>query len=59
MKITSPSAEEDMSGVLSQEFLRRTMLTEWFVANQNYPDGRNLTYCDFPSKWRWNEQTRT
>jgi hypothetical protein len=53
------SAETDMSEVLSQEFLRRTMLTKWLVANQNYPDGRNLTYCNFPSKWRWNEKTRT
>jgi hypothetical protein len=53
------TAEKDMSRILSQEFLHRTMLTEWFVANQNYPDGRNLTYCDFPLKWRWNDQTRT
>jgi hypothetical protein len=35
------------------------MLTEWFVANQNFPDSRNLTYCDFPSKWRWNGHART
>jgi hypothetical protein len=35
------------------------MLTEWFVANQKYPDARNLSYCDFPSKWRWNEKTKT
>jgi hypothetical protein len=53
------TAKKDMSRILSQEFLHRTMLTEWFVANQNYSDGRNLTYCDFPSKWRWNDQVRT
>jgi hypothetical protein len=55
MKITSYNAEANMS----QEFLRRTMLTEWFVANQKYPEARNLSYCDFPSKWRWNVKTRT
>jgi hypothetical protein len=28
------TAKKDMSGILSQDFLRRTMLTEWFVANK-------------------------
>jgi hypothetical protein len=31
----------------------KTMLTEWFVANQRYEDARLLTYLDFPSKWIW------
>jgi hypothetical protein len=48
-----------MTEILSQEFLQKTMLTEWFVANQRHPDARNLTYCDFPSSRRWNEKTRT
>jgi hypothetical protein len=51
-------AESNMTHIL-YEFLRKTMLTEWFVANQNFPDSRNLTYCDFPSKWRWNGHART
>ena len=51
------NAKANISQVLSEEFLRKTMLTEWFVANQNYPSARNLTYCEFPSKWRWEEST--
>ena len=52
-------AKANMSHVLSQEFLRRTMLTQWFVANQTHSQSRELTYCDFPSKWRWEETSRT
>jgi len=52
-------AKANMSRVLSQEFLRRTMLTQWFVANQTHSQSRELTYCDFPSKWRWEETSRT
>jgi hypothetical protein len=54
------NAHVDMSEIiLSQEFLRKTMLIEWFVANQKYRDAKNICHCDFPSKWRWNEQART
>uniref|UniRef100_A0A0A9Q0U2 Uncharacterized protein n=1 Tax=Arundo donax TaxID=35708 RepID=A0A0A9Q0U2_ARUDO len=56
--ITYP-AHANMSQVVSDEFLRRTMLTEWFVANQIHPAARNLTYCKFPSKWRWIETSRS
>jgi hypothetical protein len=35
------------------------MLTQWFVANQTHSDARELTYCEFPSKWRWEETSRT
>jgi hypothetical protein len=46
-------ANANMSQILSQEFLCRTMLTEWFVANQRHENSRSLTYPDFPSEWRW------
>lgn len=49
----------NMSDILSEEFLRRTTLTQWFVANQMYQKARTLTYCDFPKKWRYDESTRT
>jgi hypothetical protein len=52
------NTQANMSEILSQEFLRKAMLTEWFVANQKYPDAKNLCYCHFLSKWRWNEQAR-
>jgi hypothetical protein len=49
----------NIASVASKEFLRRTMLTEWFVANQNDRSGRDLTYCEFPSKWRWEASSRS
>ncbi|KAK1603462.1 hypothetical protein QYE76_037774 [Lolium multiflorum] len=27
---------------------------EWFVANENHPEARDLTYLDFPTGWVWN-----
>lgn len=53
------SAWADMDNVLSVEFLRKTMLTEWFVANQRQPDAQTLTYLEFPSKWRWDSRMRS
>jgi hypothetical protein len=51
------SVEADISEIVSQEFLWRTMLTEWFVSNQKYPEeARGLCYFDFPSKWQWNKK---
>ncbi|KAJ1256522.1 hypothetical protein BS78_K009300 [Paspalum vaginatum] len=52
-------AKQNMAEVLSKEFLRRTMLTEWFVANQRYGFGKDLTYCDFPSMWSWDAISRS
>jgi hypothetical protein len=36
------NASADMSQVVSQEFLRKTMLTEWFLINQMYPEARDF-----------------
>ena len=50
--------ETNMVEVVSNGFLRRTMLTQWFEANKQYPEARTLTYLEFPSKWRWMEDRR-
>jgi ATP-dependent DNA helicase PIF1 len=34
------------------------MLTEWFAANREHIEARELTYCEFPLKWRWEEKTK-
>ncbi|XP_062193516.1 uncharacterized protein LOC133896896 [Phragmites australis] len=52
------NANANLADIISVEFLRRTMLTEWFTANQIHPQARQLTYCEFPSKWRWDETSR-
>ena len=38
------SARQRMDRLLSVEFLKKTMLTEWFVCNEFIPDARTLTY---------------
>ncbi|CAN6183644.1 unnamed protein product, partial [Urochloa humidicola] len=48
----------NLASLISTSFLQKTTLTEWFVANQNYPAARELTYCDFPTKWTWNSSAR-
>jgi hypothetical protein len=45
--------DENLSDVVRNPKKYKTMLTEWFVANQRYEDARLLTYLDFPSKWIW------
>uniref|UniRef100_A0A0A9DV49 ATP-dependent DNA helicase n=1 Tax=Arundo donax TaxID=35708 RepID=A0A0A9DV49_ARUDO len=52
-------AQANMSQVICNENLRKTILTEWFVANKLHPNARKLTYCEFPSKWRWIEKTKS
>ncbi len=34
------------------------MLTEYFVANELYPEARNITYADFPGSFTWNVKTK-
>jgi hypothetical protein len=52
------SESENLADVVGDPKKYKTMLTEWFVANQRYRDARNLTYIDFPSKWIWNWQAK-
>jgi len=52
------SARAKMDRLLSAEFLRRTMLTQWFVCNELFPKARTLTYPEFPSKWVWDQRDR-
>lgn len=35
------------------------MLTEWFITNQTNPQSRSLTYCDFPTKWSWDTNSKS
>ncbi|XP_049387184.1 uncharacterized protein LOC125851434 [Solanum stenotomum] len=40
--------------VLSRPDLEKTKFTEWFEANKEHPDARELTYSNFPTRWVWN-----
>jgi hypothetical protein len=52
-------AHANIEHIVSDTIHRRTMLTSWFKANQIFEDTRELTYCDLPSKWRWDESSKT
>jgi hypothetical protein len=48
-----------LDGVLERS--SRTMLTEWMRYNREHPNdqvARHTLYCDFPSKFTWNDTTR-
>ncbi len=36
----------------------KTSLTEWFIANQNYPETRHLKYTDFTDSYVWNNNLK-
>ena len=53
--------DDSLADIVNNPNKYKTMLTEWFVANQHYssdPDARSLTYIDFPTKWRWDGSSK-
>ena len=36
----------------------KTSLTEWFIANKNYPETRHLKYTDFTDSYVWNNNLK-
>ena len=59
MNIVRFEDDADLSKINDSDFLRKTKLTEWFVANSMFPNARSFTYCDFPTKWTWNSDNRS
>uniref|UniRef100_K3ZNF2 ATP-dependent DNA helicase n=1 Tax=Setaria italica TaxID=4555 RepID=K3ZNF2_SETIT len=48
----------NLATLIATPFLQKTTLTEWFVANRKYPAARELSYCDFPTRWTWDSSSR-
>ena len=46
-------AEEDVRQVLNREGNQKSMLTEYFKENQDFPWARGLLYREFPEYARW------
>ena len=46
--------EDIPEDIVLNKAVQKTQLTEWFVANQVYPDAQNVTYQDFPQKFVYN-----
>ncbi|KAH0735831.1 hypothetical protein KY285_011538 [Solanum tuberosum] len=39
--------------ILNKPDIVKTKFTEWFEANKEFEDARDLTYSDFPTRWVW------
>jgi hypothetical protein len=59
MNIIRFDDDTDLTKISDSNFLGRTKLTEWFVANSLFPHARSLTYCDFPAEWTWDSDNRS
>jgi len=58
MNLIKIKKEAKLRDVISDPKNQKTMLTEWFVANKEYNDAKDLTYCEFPLRWRWDESNK-
>ncbi|KAM0899408.1 hypothetical protein ACQ4PT_021282 [Festuca glaucescens] len=47
-----------LPSLLSTPRLQQTTLTSWFAANKKFPSGRSLTYCEYPGRFCWSNETR-
>ena len=44
-----------LDNVIDRPNVDKTMLTQWFKANEMYESARQLMYSEFPSKWVWHK----
>ncbi|KAJ1259806.1 hypothetical protein BS78_10G184200 [Paspalum vaginatum] len=49
---------ERLPAIAKDPKYRKTKLTAWFEANENYEEAREITYCEFSRYWRWDGQDR-
>jgi hypothetical protein len=47
------SEDADLGDIVASDNYRRSTLTEWFAMNRLHPECRDLTYCEFPTKYTW------
>ena len=47
-----------LNAIAKDPKFQKTKLTEWFEANKQYPEARELTYCEFPQQWTWDDHNR-
>jgi hypothetical protein len=47
------SEDADLGDIVENDNYRRSTLTEWFAMNRRHPECRDLTYCEFPTKYTW------
>jgi hypothetical protein len=47
------SEDARLNDVVNRENVRKSTLTEWFAMNKKNVHARDLTYCEFPSRFTW------
>uniref|UniRef100_A0A6N2MDD8 ATP-dependent DNA helicase n=1 Tax=Salix viminalis TaxID=40686 RepID=A0A6N2MDD8_SALVM len=52
------SGSESLQSVLRRPGIRKTMLTEWFECNKQFPYARELYYSEFPKKFVWDSRQK-
>ncbi|CAH9082041.1 unnamed protein product [Cuscuta epithymum] len=50
--------EQSVTSVLGRPTIHATKFLAWMHANNVYPQARNLTYAEFPTKFTWKNNTR-
>ncbi|XP_040368295.1 uncharacterized protein LOC112192958 isoform X3 [Rosa chinensis] len=49
---------ESLESIIERKSTEDTTLTGWFQANKIYPEARELTYVEFPTKFVWHDRTK-
>ncbi|XP_073362423.1 uncharacterized protein [Aegilops tauschii subsp. strangulata] len=52
------NAQADLKNVVASENNSKSMLTEYFKANQEYPRARHILYKDFPESFTWQKKKK-
>ena len=58
MNIIRLQKNAKLKAIIADPKNQKTMLTQWFEANKSNKEARELTYCEFPNKWRWDEKNK-
>ncbi|GKB26484.1 DNA helicase [Tanacetum coccineum] len=48
-------SKDNLQAIADNPAKKKTMLMEWLDYNEQYIDGRNLTYLNFPLEYTWNK----
>ena len=52
------NAQADLKNVVSSENASKSMLTEYFKANEKHPWARHILYKDFPGSFTWEKRKK-
>ena len=52
------NAQADLNNVVSSENASKSMLTEYFKANEKHPWARHILYKDFPGSFTWEKKKK-